>query len=512
MERGGGGAAEGRRAPERKRGRGAAHRRGGEGGCSAREKKRCRSVTKGLDKAIERPFRSVYNRFMKCFKLDHNEPYEKVNAEAESARGSDEATVVEQVVENNVNELNEIGDDEQGEASETVREPRGGADEGEEIPDAAGGYEADVRVDEDSDHEDDTLNQVPSQWANYDHSQLLVNEGETVPWEYSENQVSVGAIYHSKIELKEAIQKWSAKCLKKEFRVQKSSPQVYDVKCIRDDCPFRVHAYLGKYDTFWIVSRIEHHTCIFEELDSQHRNLTVDFVAQHMYSKIVNNPEYEPKAIINSIEDDFQYKISYSKAYRAKQKVLEMRWGTYEASYHNLPRVLNTLCEESRYFEIKHYNLHQDPTKRILQRAFFALGACINAFQYCRQVICIDGTFLIARYKGTMLTAIAANGNNQVLPLTFAFVEIENGDSWYWFLERIKSCIVQDRQDVCVIHDRHGGIMQAMQDLQKGSVQRQRTLKWVDLKSRWCMRHMGANFQKQFKSKKLTKLFKRFCS
>ncbi|WVZ88790.1 hypothetical protein U9M48_035264 [Paspalum notatum var. saurae] len=526
-----------------------------------------RSVTKGLDRATERPFRSVYNWFMKCFKLDDDEcelrisavttrtsspvywelvtidnttfwkrfvdvslrrglplilfvqAYEKVNVEAQSAQVYDDATVVEQVVENNVNELNEIGDDEQGEGSQTVREPMGEVEESEEIPGLVEQMqredtEGDVRDDDDSDHEDDRPVQVPSQWNNYDHSQLLVNEGETVPWEYSENEVSVGAIYHSKIELKEAVQRWSAKCLKKEFRVVKSSPQVYDVKCIRDDCPFRVHAYMGKYDTFWTVSKIEHHTCILEELEGQHRNLTADFVAQYMYSKIVNNPGYEVKAIINSIEDDFQYKITYSKAYRAKQKALEMRWGAYEASYHNLPRVLNTLCERNpgSYFEIEHYNLPHDPTKHVLQRAFFVLGACINAFQYCRPVIYIDGTFLTGRYKGTMLTAIAADGNNQVLPLAFAFVESENGDSWYWFLERIKSCIVQDRRDVCVIHDRHGGIMQAVQDLQEGSVQRQRTPKWVDLKSRWCMRHMGANFQKQFKSKKLTTLFKRLCS
>ncbi|WVZ78982.1 hypothetical protein U9M48_026616 [Paspalum notatum var. saurae] len=85
--------------------------------------------------------------------------------------------------------------------------------------------EGDVRGDEDSDNDDDRPVQVPSQWNNYDHSQLLVNEGETVPWEYSENEVSVGAIYHSKIELKEAVQRWAAKSLKKEFRVVKSSPQ-----------------------------------------------------------------------------------------------------------------------------------------------------------------------------------------------------------------------------------------------------------------------------------------------
>ncbi|WVZ51184.1 hypothetical protein U9M48_002349 [Paspalum notatum var. saurae] len=430
-----------------------------------RGEKLAMSVTKGLDRATERPFRSVYNWFMKCFKLDADEcelhisavttrtsspvywelvpidnttfwkrfvdvslrrglplvlfvqAYEKVIVEAQTTHVYDEATIVEQVVENNVNEVNEIGDDDQAEGSQPVREPRGEVDEGEHIPGLVEQMqredtEGDVHGDEDSDNDDDRPVQVPSQWNNYDHSQLLVNEGETVPWEYSENEVSVGAIYHSKIELKEAVQRWAAKSLKKEFRVVKSSPQVYDVKCIRDDCPFRVHAYMGKYDTLRSVSRIEHHTCILEELEVQHRNLTADFVAQHMYSKIVNNPGYEPKSIINSIEDDFQYKISYSKAYRAKQKALEMRWGTYEASYHNLPRVLHTLCQRNpgSYFEIKHYNLPEDPTKRVLQRAFFALAACINAFQYCRPVLCIDGTFLTGRYKGTMLTAIAADG------------------------------------------------------------------------------------------------------
>jgi len=178
----------------------------------------------------------------------------------------------------------------------------------------------------------------------------------------------VGAIYHSKKEMKEAVQRWAAKCLQKEYRVVKSSPRVYDVKCIIDDCPFRVHAYLGKYETFWTVSRIEHHTCILQELGSQHRNLTADFVATHMYSMIVNNPGYEPKQIINTIEDDFHYKISYCKAFRAKQKALEMRWRTYEASYHNLPQLLSTLCSRNpgSCFEIKHYTLPQDPTKRVL--------------------------------------------------------------------------------------------------------------------------------------------------
>ena len=89
--------------------------------------------------------------------------------------------------------------------------------------------------------------------------------------------------------------------------------------------------------------------------------------------------------------------------------------------------------------------------KRLLQRVCFALGTCINAFIHCIPIICVDGTFLTGKYKGQILTAIGVDGNNQVLPLAFVFVESESTDSWYWFLERIKIAIVMGRPNVCVI-------------------------------------------------------------
>jgi hypothetical protein len=55
---------------------------------------------------------------------------------------------------------------------------------------------------------------------------------------------------------------------------------------------------------------------------------------------------YEPKAIIGAIQEKFGYTISYNKAYQAKKKILEHRWGTYEASYHNLPSLLRTIVHQ----------------------------------------------------------------------------------------------------------------------------------------------------------------------
>ena len=109
-----------------------------------------------------------------------------------------------------------------------------------------------------------------------------------------------------------------------------------------------------------------------------------------------------------------------------------MRFGTYEASYDKLPRMLSHVAAKNPG---SFYDTCLIPTmtrgQSILQRAFFCLGACVRAFQYCLPVICIDGTFLTGKYKGQILTTIGIDCNKQILPITFDFVENENLDSWY---------------------------------------------------------------------------------
>jgi hypothetical protein len=68
------------------------------------------------------------------------------------------------------------------------------------------------------------------------------------------------------------------------------------------------------------------------------------------------------------------------------------------------------------YYDIKAYDHISRPRKQVLQRAFLALGPAIAAFKHCRPVICIDGTFLTGKYKGTILIVVATDGNNQLSP------------------------------------------------------------------------------------------------
>ena len=197
--------------------------------------------------------------------------------------------------------------------------------------------------------------------------------------------------------------------------------------------------------------------------------MTTDFIANEIYGLVIKKMHLEPKMIIQHVQRKYHFTISYAKAWRAKHRVFERRFGTYEASYDNLPRLLETIVQRNAgsAYSVKQIPNHTGGPS-ILQRAFFCLGPCMRAFQFCLPVLCIDGTFLTEKYRGTILTAIGVDGNHQLLPVAFAFVESENTDNWLWFLQLVKQHVVVGRSNVCLIHYRHAGILQAINTLQNG--------------------------------------------
>ena len=70
--------------------------------------------------------------------------------------------------------------------------------------------------------------------------------------------------------------------------------------------------------------------------------------------------------------------------------------------------------------------------------------------------------------------------------------------------------VVTARTDVCLISDRHAGLLQSILKLQRGTGTTPPL--WHDVQNRWCIRHIGANFYDHFKNKDLNNLFKRLCT
>ena len=73
------------------------------------------------------------------------------------------------------------------------------------------------------------------------------------------------------------------------------------------------------------------------------------------------------------------------------------------------------------------------------RRLYIFLQACKSGYlRGCRKLIGVDGCHLKGEYTGQLLTAIGIDSNNAMYPLAYCLVEVENKDTWSWFLELIK--------------------------------------------------------------------------
>lgn len=371
--------------------------------------------------------------------------------------------------------------------------------------------EANLDVEDDDDDDDEemegTNRPIPDEWNRPDQSSMEAMDMHQSGYQYGCSMIQVNQIFPNKQELKDTVSRWAVVSLR-EVWVQNSSPSKYSVKCRAPECNFYVHAYKPKYEMYWIASIVKNHSCTLQNLGKRHRNLTANLIANELYSEIIEKRDMECSFIQRAVRRQFKYEITYQKAWRAKQIALQKRWGSYEASYSNLPRVLEIIKDKNPgTYTAFQESIYQD-RPRVFRRAFLSLGPCIESFKHCRPVLCVDGTFLTGKYKGQILTAIGVDANQQILPLAFAFVEGENKESWLWFLRHLKVGVVFDRPNVCIIHDRHAGLLSAVKSLQQDPDE---PFPWRDLQSRWCMRHMAANFYNKFRSKKLMDMFKKLC-
>uniref|UniRef100_K3YL30 SWIM-type domain-containing protein n=1 Tax=Setaria italica TaxID=4555 RepID=K3YL30_SETIT len=163
-----------------------------------------------------------------------------------------------------------------------------------------------------------------------------------------------------------------------------------------------------------------------------------------------------------------------------------MIYGDWESGYEQLPVLFNAIKAVNpgmHYEYILKPNAWKDG-RQIFGRAFWCFPQSVEVFRHCCPVFSIDGTFLISKYRGTLLIAISCDANNMLVPLAFALVERENNDSWGWFLRLVRIHVVGPSREVGVISDRHQGILHAVQEQIEG---------YAPLHHRWCTRHLAEN-------------------
>ncbi|CAA0822155.1 Unknown protein, partial [Striga hermonthica] len=127
---------------------------------------------------------------------------------------------------------------------------------------------------------------------------------------------------------------------------------------------------------------------------------------------------------------------------------------------------------------------------------YVCLAAMRQAFlSGCRPIIGLDGCFLKTLHVGQLLSAIGRDGNDNMLPIAMAYVEVEKTDSWRWFLERLMRDVDPYKEKKWTfVSDRQKGLLEAVSEIEGAE-------------HRYCLKHMYNNFKQKWGDLELRKWF-----
>ncbi|XP_052117385.1 uncharacterized protein LOC127747476 [Arachis duranensis] len=237
-----------------------------------------------------------------------------------------------------------------------------------------------------------------------------------------------------------------------DYDVYESEPQTFYAKCkmYGCGCDWLIRASLIRKKGYWEIRRYNgRHTCTIGTISQDHSKLDSDIIAEAIRPLVETDPSIKVKSIIAEVQSRFNYTISYQKAWLAKQKSVAKVFGGWEDSYKALPWWLSVMVQKMSgsvvQIEIRPlYNRNEEA-------------------------------------QGTLLVAVAQDGNQNIVPIAFALVEGETADAWHFFLRNM-------RMYVAAVN-RSGG-------------------DWQPPRAWWMfyIRHIDSNFLRAFKVPHLQKL------
>ncbi|XP_060211943.1 uncharacterized protein LOC132639517 [Lycium barbarum] len=246
-----------------------------------------------------------------------------------------------------------------------------------------------------------------------------------------------GLQFESVNEFRTAVTKYTVhehvaieKCINEATRVR--------VRCV-EGCPWLLFASLDSRTNNFVVKTYNPiHTC-----DPTNRNklCNTKFLSSHYNERIKEQPNIRIFELQQLIKKELDLYVGRTVCRRARNKVLaELRD--------------DHVLEFGRILDYRDELLRSNPGSTCVVRIsdetfeggkkmFRGFYICFDAMKKsylagCRKCIGMDGCFLKGISKGQLLVALCKDGNNQMIPLAWAVVEVENKHNWTWFIRILK--------------------------------------------------------------------------
>ncbi|XP_019106110.2 uncharacterized protein LOC104898713 [Beta vulgaris subsp. vulgaris] len=152
-------------------------------------------------------------------------------------------------------------------------------------------------------------------------------------------------------------------------------------------------------------------------------------------------------------------------------------------------------CNEGSNAVVKCERIERPPP--LFQRMYICLQPCKEGFMAgCRPILGVDGCHLRGPYPEILLTAVGKDDNNNIFPVAWCIVEVENSQTWTWFLELLVKDLGSVAEAVTFMHEREEAVTY-MSDMQKGLLDAFKVV-FPNVETRYCCRHIWANVKRQF--------------
>ncbi|XP_016206841.1 uncharacterized protein LOC107647259 [Arachis ipaensis] len=187
-----------------------------------------------------------------------------------------------------------------------------------------------------------------------------------------------------------------------------------------------------------------------------------------------HDDDVEPVTVVDDNDDDIARSTPAGDGGAASSGMhLRQRKGIWEIKRYNGPHTCLATSISSDHRRLDYYVISAFilPMIRVIAavsikvllnatKAHLVLDRFTGGFGWLSRSV--DGTQLYGKHNGTLLVAIAHDGNSNIIHVAFALVEGENAESWSFFLSHLRQHVTH-QPSILVISDRNNRIKAALE-------------------------------------------------
>nr|GEV03484.1 hypothetical protein CTI12_AA105810 [Tanacetum cinerariifolium] len=214
--------------------------------------------------------------------------------------------------------------------------------------------------------------------------------------------------------------------------------------------------------------------------------VTYKWIALQYCKEIIEDPFMPLRKIRVDIRQKFMIDVSLGQCRRAKQLALFDQEGGLIEHYRKLYQYRQALLDSNPGSTCRLNVDEYANGSATFKRMYICFKRVKDGWLAgCRKVICWDRCFLKHTCWRELLTAMGRDANNQMYPIAWAVVRVENADNLGWFLHLLHDnpCL-NDGNGITIVSDSHKGLIDVGND-------------WLsEAEHRKCTRNIYANFKK----------------